>query len=81
MYFCLEGKIGIGYTMFGRGVESKQLKLAKFYQKEFLVCDYYVIVNRRSEFVYKVLKTIKCFALSKKFLHREIFPKYPELAS
>lgn len=23
MYFCLEGKIGVGYSIFGRGLESK----------------------------------------------------------
>ena len=28
-----------------------------------------------------VLKPIKCFALTKKFLLREIFPKYPEIAA
>ena len=81
MYFCLEGKIGVGYSIFGRGLESKQYKLAKFYKKEFLICDHYVVNNKRSEFIYMVLKPIKCFALTKKFLHHDIFPKYPEIAN
>ena len=40
-----------------------------------------MINNRRSEFIYMTLKPIKCFALTKKFLLRQIFPKYPEIAS
>jgi hypothetical protein len=28
-----------------------------------------------------VIKEVKCFALTKKFLLKEIFPKYPDIAS
>ena len=81
MYFCLEGKIGIGFSMFARGFDSKQFRISKTLKKTFIICDHYVINNRRSEFLYQVLKPIKSFALTKKFLTHKIFPRYPEIAS
>ena len=73
MYFVLEGKIGIGFSMFSRGngsllTEGRQFRLSKFYKKSFIICDHYVVNNKRSEFIYMVMKPIKCFALTKKFL-------------
>ena len=35
----------------------------------------------KCEFVYKCIQPIKCFALTKKFLFKSIFPKYTEMAS
>jgi hypothetical protein len=81
MYFCLEGKVGIGFSMFARAFESKQFRVSKTLKKNFIICDHYVINNRRSEFLYQVIKPVKCFALTKKFLHNKIFPKYPDIAS
>ncbi len=80
MYFCLEGKVGIGFSMFARAFESKQFRVSKTLKKNFIICDHYVINNRRSEFLYQVIKPVKCFALTKKFLHNKIFPKYPDIA-
>lgn len=81
MYFALEGKIGIGFSIFARGLEAKQYRISKTFKKTFIMLDHYVVNNRRSEYLYIVLKPIKCFALTKKFLLREIFPKYPEIAA
>jgi hypothetical protein len=81
MYFCLEGKVGIGFSIFARGPEGRQFKISKYFKKTFIICDHYVINNKRSEFIYMVFKPVHCFALTKKFLLREIFPNYPEIAS
>jgi hypothetical protein len=81
MYFCLEGKIGIGFSIFSRGLDGKQYRISKSLKKTFMICDHYVINNKRCEFIYLVMKPIKCFALTKKFLQREIFPRYPEIAA
>ena len=42
------------------------------------MADYYVLNNKRCEFLYLVLKPVKGFALTKKFWHHEIYPKYSE---
>jgi hypothetical protein len=46
------------------------------------ICDYYACCDRKSEFVYVAAsgKAVSGLALSKKFLLKEIFPKYPEEA-
>lgn len=45
-----------------------------------MICDHYVVNNVKCEFLYIVTKPVNCFALTKKFLLKEIFPKYPEIA-
>ena len=43
----------------------------------FIICDHFVVNNMRSEFVYMCNQPIKAFALTKKFLLKNIFEKYP----
>jgi hypothetical protein len=96
MYFCLEGKVAVGFSLFAsRGVQATQgtgdslldpatgrlYRISKTFKRTFLICDHYVINNKRSEFVYIVTKPLKCYALTKKFLLNKIFPKYPEIAA
>ena len=94
MYFCLEGKIGIGFSFFSRmpgeiggkdllvdPITGRQYRVSKTFKKTFLICDHYVLNNHRSEFAYLVLKPIKCFALTKKFFLNTIFPNYPEYSA
>ena len=46
-------------------------------QENTFLLDYYVTFNKKSEFIYVVVKQIKAFALTKKFLSEQLFPKYP----
>ena len=46
-----------------------------------ILCDHYVVSKLRSEFVFVALKEVRCFALTRKFLHKEVFPKYPSIAA
>ena len=80
MYFMLEGKIGVGFMM-NIGVTKKQYTIVKQLKTDHLICDHYVVNNKRSEFIFKIMSNVKCFALTKKFLLKSIFPKYPEIAS
>ncbi len=41
--------------------------------------DYYIFNNTKAEFVYVAVSEIEAFSLSKKFLSRKIFPKYPNV--
>ncbi len=45
-----------------------------------MICDHYVVNNRKCEFVYFVKTPVKCFAITKRYLLRNIFLKYPEIA-
>lgn len=94
MYFCLEGKVGVGFSFFTRmpselssrdlimdPLTGRQYRISKTFQKTFIICDHYVLNNHRSEFAYIVLKPVKCFALTKKFFLQTIFPEYPEISA
>lgn len=81
MYFIIEGSIGIGYSLIANGISRKQYKIARKFKANVLICDHYVVNNMKSQFIYLVLKNVKTFALTKKFLLKEIFPKYPDIAS
>lgn len=81
MYFVLEGSIGIGYSLISNGITRKQYKIAKKFKADCIICDHYVVNNQKSQFIYMALKEVKSFALNKKFVLKEIFPKYPEIAS
>ena len=81
MYFCLEGIVSVGY-FFGSGRKTKHdFKAVKKFVQMFIICDHYVVNNLRCEFVFKCEKAVKCFALTKKFLLKNIFKKYPEIAN
>ena len=41
--------------------------------------DYYIMFNTRAEFIYVVIKEVEAFSLSKKFLMRKVFPKFPHI--
>lgn len=79
MYFIMEGMVGVGYYMpFGRDNPTKCIKLAKYLKEWTFICDYYVIENKKSEFLYKAVREVKAYALQKKHL-REVFKKYPDI--
>lgn len=81
MYFILGGSVGIGYSLISNGVTKKPYKRAKKLRAPCLICDHYVVNNAKSQFVYLVVKDIKCFALTKKFLTKSVFPRHPDIAS
>ena len=81
MYFTQEGKVGVGYSVMPNGLHGRPYKLARFFKGSFILCDYYVLNTKRSEFIYMVLRPVKCFALSAKFWKKQLFPKYPELTN
>mmetsp|Transcript_31747 Transcript_31747/g.31026 ORF Transcript_31747/g.31026 Transcript_31747/m.31026 type:complete len:127 (+) Transcript_31747:135-515(+) len=80
MYFTQEGKMGIGYAVISHW-NGKPYKLSKYFSGNFVIFDYYVLNNKKCEFLYMVLKPIKCFGLSKKFWHKQIVPKYTEFCN
>lgn len=41
--------------------------------------DYYIFNNTKAEFVHVAISEIEAFSLSKKFLARKIYPKYPNI--
>lgn len=43
--------------------------------------DYYVLASKRSQFYYVALSLVKSFALTKQFIFKTIFKKFPGLHS
>lgn len=89
MYLVTEGAIGVGYNMLGpassgkdggRTSEQIALKLKRPKNQSIVVGDHYVLNKRRCQFLYVALKEVTALALRKNFLHKEVLPKYPEIA-
>ena len=81
MYFIVDGTVGIGYSLIANGIMKKQYKIAKKMKNDCIICDHYIVNKLKSQFIYMAVKEIKSFALTKKFLLKEIFPRYPEIAA
>jgi hypothetical protein len=43
--------------------------------------DYYVMASKRSQFYYVALTTVHAFALTKQFMFKQLFKKFPGLHS
>ena len=87
MYFIIEGNVAIAFSLIANGFSNKQYQIGKRLvtqpnQEAHLICDHYVVNQCKSQFIYMVYnKDIKSFALTKKKLHEEVFPKYKEIQS
>lgn len=85
LYIALEGKVGVGFSVMGGGLKhshtvesSKQYRLTKYFKRKFVILDYYTLCNKKSEFIFIVMKPVKCYALSRKFMLKKIESKYPK---
>lgn len=81
MYFIMEGHVGIGYGILPNSIKRDKYTIAKRLKNECLICDHYVVNNQKSQFVYIVQKEVKAFALTRKFLVKQIFVKYPDIGN
>lgn len=90
MYFITEGIVGIGFSLIANGyVNDKYVIATKLASsnsmvhnsEKYIICDHYVVNKSKSQFIYMAIDIdVKCFALTRNFIHEEIFPKYPEIA-
>ena len=80
MYFIVEGIVGVGFSLIANGFRKNPYKIAKRYSPNQVICDHYLCNDLKSQFIYMAMKEIKSFALTKKFLLYEVFPKYPDIA-
>lgn len=69
MLFVTIGEYGIGYEI------NKEPYFAKKMKHKTCIGDYYIICNKRSEFLYKAIKVTEGYSLRKVHL-TEIFEKY-----
>lgn len=82
LYFILDGLVGVACLLMASGnLNKKEMKIGKKLKSDCIICDHYVVNKHRSQFIYLALKDVRSFALTKKFLQKEIFPKYPEIAA
>lgn len=78
MYFIKEGSVDIAFSLIGKGMKDNYT-LGKKLTGSQLICDHYVVNLQKSQFIYLATKDINCYALTKKFIHQEVFSKYPEI--
>ena len=43
------------------------------------ICDYYVLFNTKSEYIYIAQSKVEAMSLSKQYLYKNIIPKYPTI--
>ena len=79
MYFITQGQVGIGYHMYQQPLEKKRFETTHFLGSNSFFGDYYLCHNTKAEFVHVATTEVEAFALSKKFLMRKVFPKYPDI--
>lgn len=80
MYFFTEGAIGIGFTLVANGISAQQHQICKKWSAPSIIGDHYVVNQCKSQFVYMVIqKEARGFALTKKFLHEQVFPNFPDM--
>ena len=80
MYFVQEGLVTIGYTMLGQSIHKSQVVIAKRQKGIQLICDYYVLHQKKSNFVYTAKWDTQCFSLNKSVFHDNVFVKYADYA-
>jgi len=97
IYFLLKGEWAIGYKSFEnddknllneiefvdtpadmllRGVVTAKKNINYGY-----IGDYYVLASKRSQFYYYAITQVESFALTKQFMFKKIFKKFPGLHS
>jgi hypothetical protein len=80
MYFILVGTVGVGFHKYQQPLlEGDQFELTFDLRENSFFGDYYLCNNLKAEFVYMATSQVQALALSKKFLMRRIFPKYPTI--
>lgn len=55
MYFVMAGKVGVGYRPPTHQLGRKPYCIAKNFKENFMICEYYVLFNKRSEFMFLAL--------------------------
>jgi len=79
MYFIINGDVGIGYTIYMTPMDSKNYRLTYFKGPEDYFGAFYLTQNLKSEFLYLAYTDVEAFSLSKKFMMRKIFTKFPAI--
>jgi hypothetical protein len=77
MYFITSGSIGVGYHLYQQPLVSSRFNICHTLGQNNYFGDYYIFNNIRAEFVHIATSEVEAFSISKKFLVRKIFPKYP----
>lgn len=78
MYFVLEGKIGIGFHLPYFDLDQPSHILVNKQKGLQLIGDYYIIHKKRAMFMHVALMDCKTFALKKRYLHTQVFSKFPD---
>ena len=78
MYLIMEGTIEIAFSLISNGMRDKFTFGKKIAGKQ-IIADHYVVNKQKSQWIYMATKDVTSFAITSKFLHENIFPKYGEI--
>lgn len=78
MLFILEGKVGIAINQYSQRIMKNFYKVGRIQQGMQLICDYYVIHKKRSNFIYLALEDIHSYGMDRKYLHNQILKQFPD---
>mmetsp|Transcript_15224 Transcript_15224/g.20612 ORF Transcript_15224/g.20612 Transcript_15224/m.20612 type:complete len:112 (+) Transcript_15224:1787-2122(+) len=79
MYFIVKGRVAIGFSTFQQPSEQERYTCPYFLDQADHFGDYYILHNKKSEFVYVAETEVEAYSISKKTLMSKVFPKYPEI--
>ena len=54
-------------------------KVGRSQQGKQLICDYYVIHKKKSNYIYVAMEDVHCYGMDRKFLHKEVLKTYPDV--
>jgi hypothetical protein len=74
MYFILKGSVGIGINITGSN-GAHPYKIAYNQQGNQIICDFYVIAERKANFNYICTENIHAFSISRRYWHGVLFKK------
>ena len=79
MYFVMEGRIGFAINSFSKTMNKHFYKVARSQTGKQLICDYYVIHKKKSNFIYMAREPVHCYGMDRKFLHKKIIAQFPDV--
>ena len=78
MYFVMQGFIGYAVNQLSDKINQGFYKIGKKQYGKQIIADHYVVNKVRSRYIYIALKESHCYCLTRKFMHRVLFPEFKE---
>lgn len=71
MYFVVQGKVGVGINTYTNLCDK--LEVGQKLPVNELICDFYIMHKKRSNFNYFALSDVRAFCITRKYMHEFLF--------